>query len=236
MEPSVYIILAFRCVRTSWFSSSDSYKDCWFGPLMYFQLWVSPFALRSCYETSPLQFHFRQWCSSSTPRLNSAFEIPRVKGAVEICSHQASPTSLILFKSCPFSRQGVISGFQGLEITTALKCSKFFMLNGHTHSCFIPCVVLVFPASFSCHRAIRSVQFSTGPAANSWRGEEKWCGGHAATGQSLAFEVGVSIAMGIYSIYGWFMSWKIPLKWMVWGYPHLWKPPTTAPYMNKNVR
>ena len=21
------------------------------------------------------------------------------------------------------------------------------------------------------------------------------------------------------------LSWKIPLKWMIWGYPHLWKPP-----------
>ena len=35
---------------------------------------------------------------------------------------------------------------------------------------------------------------------------------------------------GATPIAGWFISWKILLKWMIQGYPHLWKPPFISPY------
>ena len=35
------------------------------------------------------------------------------------------------------------------------------------------------------------------------------------------------VALGVHMVppNGWFISWKIPFKWRIWVYPHLWKPP-----------
>ena len=51
-------------------------------------------------------------------------------------------------------------------------------------------------------------------------------GPHAARiSCNLLDRMGGSIAMGVPPIAGWRVLWKIPLKWMIWGYPYFREPP-----------
>ena len=41
-------------------------------------------------------------------------------------------------------------------------------------------------------------------------------------------QMNMGVSINGYPIAGWFISWKVLFKWMIWGYHHFRKPPSHA--------